>query len=210
MTKMKETNKTKWTIILGIVFIFFLIGFARLQPYIENYKAQTIRSDNQNLIQKMLDNTQAQNSFIDSEIKKTLSLLPHAVRIRVAMIHIPPTGILEYDVINAVANEGYNIGEILHNHPMTEWKDFLNDLLLGKCITLKTEDATEQNLKSRMKELKISYMIACPIFDDNHRLLGGLFVNWSDEQPRKEETDSEIKIINETAKKIGKYIQTLN
>src|SRR5579872_2770769 len=77
------------------------------------------------------------DALIDQLLTALLLRIPSAARARLAVIHNGVTGVtgmtlLRFDITNAVAAAGRAVGVMVSNEPLSEWNDFLAELLAGQ------------------------------------------------------------------------------
>lgn len=122
-----------------------------------------------------------------------------ASRVRLGQIHNGVTGItgasiLKYDITNAVAAPGRAAGDMVTDQPLSEWSDFLQAMIGGRCSFKRFADVANFNVKARLASMHVEAFLACPLVDPESRTVGGLFVNWGDGDPLPAGVDLEALI----------------
>lgn len=133
-------------------------------------------------MQRELKNVARRDTVLDSLLQAALQKAPTAARIRLAMIHngeigLTGVGLLRFDVTHAAARQGYAVGDLVANKPLSDWNPYLSKFLLGDCSFAPLEVMGQAELAS-MLELGVAERLACPVLDFRGRLLGGLFITW--------------------------------
>ena len=107
----------------------------------------------------------------------------NAVRARLAIIHngvnaLNQTGMLKYDIVAGVAERGRAVGDLTANLPLSQWADFLPDLLAGRCKMLASSALSEATTRQRLDAMGIVEFLVCPVRDTSGGLLGVVSLSW--------------------------------
>ncbi len=99
---------------------------------------------------------------------------------RLAIIHngnvgLTGVGLLRFDITNGIANQGYSVGNLLTNRPLSDWNSYLSTLLVNEC-SYSGPDGKGPADGNRVMEFGVSERLVCPVMDIKGRLLGGLFI----------------------------------
>jgi hypothetical protein len=125
---------------------------------------------------------------INKLLQTTLLAVPSAARVRIAIIHNGVTGLtgiglLRFDITYAVGAPGRDAGELVENHSMTEWGDFMPKLLRGDCAMVDIGSVSNATMRARAQAMNMAAFLACPILDPEDRMLGALMVSWDTVDP---------------------------
>lgn len=123
----------------------------------------------------------------DKIINDTISLLldqTQGDRVTVEMVHngtftMAAQHLMHFSVTHEVNKSNVVPGKPLQNEPLSEWSDFLPDLLNNKCTIKSIKDIKDPVVKLRMQDYNIGSFAACPIFDSRGVFLGGVFVSYN-------------------------------
>ena len=175
-------------------------------------RATRLREREDATLQAELRHMAESNKVIDQLLTSLLERAPTAARVRLDVIHNGVTGLtgmglLRYDVTNSVAGAGHVAGTLTQNQPLTEWADFLPDLLAGRCHLYTPDVLGSLAIRARMEALNAGRVLICPVADAQGRLLGAIFLLW-DTGTQMPETAGFEKII-EQAQRIGPQIATV-
>lgn len=114
-----------------------------------------------------------------------------ASRVRLSVIHngvtgLTGTGLLRYDVTNSVAAPGRSTGNPVQNQPLSDWGEFLPDLLTGQCVMIRVSDLHSISLRARFEGFGATNVMICPAADVQGKAVGGVFTFWdgSDQVPQ--------------------------
>ncbi len=142
---------------------------------------------------------------IDAVLKRALSQIPTAARIRVAFIHIAPNtlDLLRFDITNAATNTGHPIGELTADHSISEWSAYFSTLLNDQCVDVNSIQ-TSTISQERLKSLEIRRFLACPIFNNHRQFLGAVFVSWDINDPDPSNMADVEAIVRRAANDIGR------
>jgi hypothetical protein len=132
--------------------------------------------------------------LIHGLLQDVLETAGNAARVRLSVIHngqvlISGNGMLRFDITHAVTAPGRDSGVLVTNQPLSEWADYLTNLLAGNCVTFNVADVHNANARIRMASLGMQLFIACPVINVQGVLLGAIFVSWDhgDTLPAKED-----------------------
>lgn len=135
------------------------------------------------LLQLELRNAASAERVTQQILTTLLDKSMNAARIRVSVIHNGVTGLtgmglLRFDVTHAVSANGRAPGPLISNQPLSDWSDYLEDIIHGKCVVLHNDRVKNSSTKMRLDSLGITLFVACPITDASGQTLGGVFVSW--------------------------------
>lgn len=135
------------------------------------------------ILQAELRDLAKSNKVIDQLLGGLLEHAPTVARVRLDVIHNGVTGVtgiglLRYDTTNSVAGAGHAPGPLVQNRPLTEWGDFLPDMLSGQCRVYIADELQSPAIRSRLEMLNVGTMLGCPVPDVRGRLLGAIFLLW--------------------------------
>jgi hypothetical protein len=137
--------------------------------YIDRGRISTVRSD----------------YLVNTELSSLLQDLGNASRVRVELIqsaiHTPGRALPLYRFSTRFIKSvpGVEPGPYVVDLPLSEWNDFLPDLIDKQCITQRTTQTLPSAGKERFDAMNVGTFIACPMIDSRGFLVGALFVNWS-------------------------------
>jgi hypothetical protein len=188
---------------VSLFFVFFVlaVSFAKMKPYYSAFQNKIDKNKIDNQLQRYLDIANIQNNSVNVTIHDALRKIPHAARIRVALIHLRE-GTLRYDITNAIASPDHVAGALIEDHPVSEWQDWLADLLKGNCIVVNSAAITDLNFRQRVTPLSNEFLV-CPILSKD-RLIGAVSVSADDEQPI--DMDEARPIMQNVAENISKIL----
>ena len=155
------------------------------------YRAEHLRELESGIMQLELQQAAQSDKLINQLLQSLLDRARNAARVRLDVVHngitgITGTALLRYDVTNAVAAPGRSIGSLTANQPLSDWNDFLADLLAGKCRLASVADTgSSLALRMRLEALGTGIFLVCPVIDVQARMLGAVLVSWdtNDEPP---------------------------
>lgn len=132
------------------------------------------------------------NRLIDQLLVTMLSRASGASRVQLTVIHngvtgLTGTGLLRYDVANSAAAPGRAAGESVANRPLSDWNDFLPNLLAGQCSFHHVADLQAASSKARFEALGASALLVCPAGDVQGKIVGAIFVFWDQNDPVPDE-----------------------
>lgn len=156
-------------------------------------------------MQVELAQVEKSNSLIRQQLRHLLAQYPDAARSRTAFIHngsysITNVPLLKWDVMHAEANEGYATGEMVVNQPLSQWADYMLDLVQGKCVIVKTSTITNSASRARLEALRIAFFSVCPIFNPNGQMEGALFLSWDDERKVPDDSPEQTALLYDRMK----------
>jgi hypothetical protein len=153
--------------------------------FLENNETHAIRLREQHgaTLQAELRRIADTNRVIDELLRSLLDHAPMAARAQLNIIHNGATGangmgLPRYDIANAVARPGHAAGPMTQNRPLTEWGDFLPDLLAGQCRTHATSELHDAAFRERLETANAGTSLVCPVTDLRNQLLGAVFLFW--------------------------------
>jgi hypothetical protein len=125
------------------------------------------------------------DKVINQLLAGLLDKSPTAARVRLAQIHNGVSGItgislLKFDLTHAAAAVGRSTGQLLPNQPLSEWTEYLQVLLAGRCVLIKLQDLVSPVLRGKMVESRLNAFLGCPVVDAANQMLGGVFISWDD------------------------------
>jgi hypothetical protein len=146
-------------------------------------RATRLREREDAVLQAELRDLAQSNKVIDQLLGSLIEQTPNVARVRLDVIHNGVTGVtglglLRYDTTNSVAGAGHDRGPLVQNRPLTEWGDFLPDMLGGRCRVYNADDLRSDAIRSRMETLNVGTILGCPVADVQGRLLGAVFMLW--------------------------------
>ena len=155
------------------------------------YRAEHLRELETGIMQLQLAQTAQTDKLINQLLQTLLDRIRNAARVRLDVVHngitgVTGTALLRYDVTNAVATPGHSVGPLSINQPLSDWNDFLADLLAGKCrLSTVADSGGSLAFRVRLEGLGAGTFLVCPVIDVQARMLGAVFVNWdaNDEPP---------------------------
>ena len=161
------------------------------------------------LLQGELHHMATSNLIIDKFLQSIVDRDPTIARARLDVIHngvmgMTGTGLLRYDVTNSVPSAGHAAGRLAQNQALTEWSDFLPDLLQGNCALFPKDEHRGEAIRSRPDSMNAGTFLVCPVADVQGRLLGAVFVMWDAGTPAAEKDDM-YQLIG-LSKKVGSQI----
>jgi hypothetical protein len=169
------------------------------------------RQEVQATLQAELQQFAAASKLIDQHLETILSRAG-ASRVRLSVIHngvtgLTGTGLLRYDVINSVAAPGRSAGAPVQNQPLSDWGEFLPDLLTGQCVMLRVSDLRSISLRARFESFGATNIMVCPAADVQGKAVGGVFTFWdgSDQVPQGQELHD----LMSEARHVGAQIATV-
>ena len=148
------------------------------------YRTEHLRELETGILQLQLKQTAQTDKLIEQLLRSLLDHARTAARVRLDVVHNGVTGItgttlLRYDVTNAVAAPGHSIGPLSINQPLSDWNDFLADLLAGKCrLVALLDSGSSLGLRMRLEALGTGTFLVCPVIDVQARMLGAVLVSW--------------------------------
>ncbi len=124
----------------------------------------------------------AANKLIDQHLE-TILLRAGASRVRLSVIHngvtgLTGTGLLRYDVTNSVAALGRSTGNAVQNQPLSDWSEFLPDLLTGQCVQSRVSELHSISLRAWSESFGAASVMICPAADVQGKAVGGIFTFW--------------------------------
>ena len=162
------------SVVQGIWVAFFESNAAR---------ATRLREREDAVLQTELRDLAKSNRVIDQLLGSLLEQAPNVARVRLDVIHNGVTGVtglglLRYDTTNSVAGAGHESGPLVQNRPLTEWSDFLPDMLAGRCRVYLAEQLQSIPVRASLETLNVGTILGCPVADVQGRLLGAVFLLW--------------------------------
>jgi len=154
------------TLVLQLL-IFEAISYFRYE-YLDKDRISSLKSDY--LINNKLDNL--------------MSEIGNATRVRVEVIqtaiHTPGRALPLYRFTTKFIKVKPNKdpGPYATDLPLSEWNDFLPDLIDKQCVTQQASQLSPSSGKERFDALNIGSFIACPMIDSKGFLIGAVFVSW--------------------------------
>jgi hypothetical protein len=148
--------------------------------------------------------------LINAQLSSLLQDLGNAARVRVELIqtaiHTPGRALPLYRFSTRFikSSQGFEPGEYVTDLPLSEWNDFLPDLIDKQCITQRADQLAPASGKERFDVLKVGTFIACPMVDSRGFLVGALFVNWDKGQEPENRATGKIR---EAAAHITNYLE---
>lgn len=175
-------------------------------------RATRLREREDAILQAELRHMADSNKVIDQLLTSLLDRAMTAARVRLDVIHNGVTGVtgmglLRYDVTNSVAGAGHAPGALVQNQPLSEWADFLPDLLAGRCHVYTSNALGRTAMRGRMEALNVGTLLVCPVADQQGRLLGAIFLLWDTGTRMPEAGDFERLI--QSAQTVGPRIATV-
>lgn len=174
-------------------------------------RAERHRQEVQATLQAELHQFAAANKLIDQHLETILDRAG-ASRVLLNVIHngitgLTGTGLLRYDVTNSVAAPGRSTGVAVQNQPLSDWTEFLPDLLTGECVLSRVSDLHSIPLRARFEGFGASSVMVCPAADVQGKAVGGIFIFWdgSDQVP---EGQAEHDLMS-AARHVGAQIATV-
>jgi hypothetical protein len=154
------------------------------------YRAEHLRELETGIMQLQLQQTAQTDKLINQLLQTLLDRTRNAARVRLDVVHngitgVTGTALLRYDVTNSVSAPGHSIGPLSINQPLSDWNDFLADLLAGKCrLSAATDNGGALAFRTRLEALGIGTFLVCPVIDVQARMLGAVLVSWDvNEEP---------------------------
>ncbi len=146
-------------------------------------RASRLREREDAILQAELHHMAESNQVIDRVLQSLTGREPTIARARLDVIHNGVTGVtgmglLRYDVTNSVAGMGHAPGSLVQNLPLTEWSEFLPDMLAGTCKVVTVGDLRGAAFRARLEMLNAGTLLVCPVADMQGRLLGAIFISW--------------------------------
>jgi hypothetical protein len=162
------------SIVQGLWVAFFESNAAR---------ASRLREREDAVLQTELRDLAKSNKVIDQLLGSLIDQGPNVARVRLDVIHNGVTGVtglglLRYDTTNSVPGAGHDRGPLVQNRPLTEWGDFLPDMLAGRCRVYIADELQSDVIRNRMETLNVGTILGCPVADVQGRLLGAVFMLW--------------------------------
>ena len=144
-------------------------------------RIQRLRGREDAILQAEMQHLADSNKIIDRLLESLLEHAPNAARTRLDVVHngltgVTGVGLLRYDATNSVAGAGHAAGSLVQNRPLTEWGDFLHDLLSGECRTEAAGELRSDAIRTRFETLNVGTIAVCPVADFQGRLLGAIFI----------------------------------
>jgi hypothetical protein len=170
------------------------------------------------ILQIELRNTASADRVIQSNLESLLGQLsPTPARVRIGLIHNGITGLtaipmLKFDVTHAFASPGRVAGALIVAQPLSDWSDYLDEMVRGNCVVRRFSDIKNPASAARLAMLRIDLFVACPIKSLTGRVMGGLFVSWDrgDPIPNEEVVKMMIPTIFGTANQIASVLDIRN
>lgn len=155
------------------------------------YRADHLRELEAGIMQLELHQAAQSDKLINQLLQSLLDHAKGAARVRLDVVHngitgITGTALLRYDVTNAVAVPGHSLGSLPVNQPLSDWNDFLQALLAGKCqLDTVADTGVSLPFRTRLEALGTGTFLVCPVIDVQARMLGAVLVSWDakDEPP---------------------------
>jgi hypothetical protein len=133
-------------------------------------------------LQEELRQFVAANKLINQILESIMLRAPGAPRASLSVIHNGVTGmtgvgLLRYDDANSVAAAGRLAATVVSNQPLSDWSDFLPDLLAGDCTFRRTANC-EACRCARLESYGVTSLLVCPAADVQGRTVGAIFFIW--------------------------------
>ena len=146
-------------------------------------KAERRRVEEQMNMQSELRRFAAAHRLIDQLLETMLARANGASRVRLNVIHNGISGLtgvdlLRYDVTNGVAAPGRSVGESVVNQPLSDWADFLPQLLSGTCSMHHVCELKAAAIRARFSKFGATSLLVCPASDVQGKTVGAIFVFW--------------------------------
>lgn len=146
-------------------------------------------------------------TIVHANLRLLLTAQPSFARVRAALIRtgISRQGgaILQWDIVEEVANEGHIPGEMVVNRSLDQWSDFLGPLLNNECVYMEIKNITHAEVQQRMQSLHMVAFLSCPIIDKKSQLTGALFASWDHTEDIPTNLDAARASLQKTATRIG-------
>ena len=135
------------------------------------------------VIQTELHHLAESNQMVDRLLEGLTAHSSSIARARLDVIHngvkgVTGMGLLRYDVTNAVPGAGHTGGPLAINQPLSEWSEFLSDLLNGDCRLLNPAVLHSAAIRARLESMNTGTILVCPVSDFQGRLLGAIVIGW--------------------------------
>jgi hypothetical protein len=167
------------------------------------------RIEAQATLQEELRQFVAANKLINQILESIMLRAPGASRASLSVIHNGVTGmtgvgLLRYDDTNGVAAPGRLAATVVTNQPLSDWSDFLPDLLAGDCTFRRTSELRGLSLRARLESYGVTSLLVCPAADVQGKTVGAIFVMWDahDQLPDA----SQIQTLLEAGQHLGSQI----
>ncbi|HET6607723.1 MAG TPA: hypothetical protein VFG62_13680 [Rhodopila sp.] len=149
----------------------------------ENARLERHRIEAQATLQEELRQFVAANKLINQILESIMLRAPGASRASLSVIHDGVTGmtgvdLLRYDDTNSVAAAGRLAATVVTNQPLSDWSDFLPDLLAGDCTFRRTGELRGLSLRARLESYGVTSLLVCPAADVQGKTVGAIFVMW--------------------------------
>ena len=146
-------------------------------------RATRLREREDATVQAELRHLAESNKVIDRLLESLIDQTPTVARARLDIIHNGMTGVtgmglLRYDVTNSVAGPGHTSGPLVQNRSLSEWADFLPELLAGRCRLYALEELRNLQFRTRLESINVGTFLICPVADQQARLLGAILLFW--------------------------------
>ena len=193
----------EWSIGGGLWVAFFETNAGR---------ASRLRERDDAILQAELRHLAKANKVIDQLLESALEHAPNAARARLDVVHNGVTGLtgiglLRYDTTNSVAGPGHSAGPLVQNRPLTEWSDFLPEMLEGECRIYGADALRSLAVRARLETLNVGTILVCPVTDVQGRLLGGVFLLWDSGTRIPEGT--ELETLTALVRQVGRQIASV-
>jgi len=146
-------------------------------------RASRIRDREDATMQAELHHVAMADQAIDKLLADIVGSDPSIARARLDVIHngvhgMTGLGLLRYDLTNSIAGAGHAPGAMFENQPLSEWSQFLPDLLDGKCGLIGLDGMHGSLARARLEALNVGTLLFCPVTDQQGRLLGAVLAQW--------------------------------
>jgi hypothetical protein len=185
-------------IIVAVTAVLQLLGLQIMSfvrnEYFEQDRISSLRSD----------------FLVNSQLASLLDTLKNAARVRVELIqsaiHTPGRQLPLYRFSTRFIKSapGVDPGPYVTDLPLSEWNDFLPDLIDKQCVTQRTDQLSPAAGKERFEVMQVGTFIACPMIDTRGFLVGALFVNWDKGQEPDNKAATKVR---EAAAHITNYLE---
>lgn len=151
--------------------------------------------------------------LINQQLIKLIAEIPDAASARVSLIQTSAAymgkeqiPLLRFDMTHAAVPGSVLMPVMLSNVPLSQWNDYLANMIAGKCSSVVVDDMVEPSAKIRLKNQNLHTFVACPLQDRRGELLGGVFMSWEN-PPMPQSVQKAIILLQISAIKIVNYLE---
>lgn len=123
--------------------------------------------------------------LVNNELTSLLETVPNVTQVRIGLIHQrrdPRDDLPEYlfDVAFVKTKANYTPALTVTNVPLTQWRDYLVDLVDNRCPFVEVQKMQDAGVKERLAKVKANSFLGCPLLDAHGYLIGAVFVLWTE------------------------------